>query len=48
MLTCDHNSPRSLQSLRIDADLVVVGGGMAGFCAAITAAREGIDRVQSL
>ena len=45
MLTCDHNSPRSLQSQRIDADLVVVGGGMAGFCAAITAAREGIDVV---
>lgn len=28
---------------RITADLVVVGGGLAGICAAITAARAGID-----
>jgi FAD-dependent oxidoreductase family protein len=27
----------------LNADLVVVGGGMAGVCCAITAAREGID-----
>ncbi|MCK5705402.1 MAG: FAD-dependent oxidoreductase, partial [Cyclobacteriaceae bacterium] len=28
--------------VELEADLAVVGGGMAGVCAAITAAREGI------
>ena len=31
-----------MRTIRIDADLTVVGGGLAGVCAAITAAREGI------
>ncbi len=35
-------SARSLRSTAIDADLIIVGGGVAGTCAAITAAREGI------
>src|SRR5512133_2875037 len=33
---------RQLPVKHIDADLVVVGGGMAGTCCAITAAREGL------
>jgi len=33
---------RTLREERVETDLVVVGGGMAGVCAAITAARAGI------
>jgi len=33
---------RSLMEVSLQADLVVVGGGMAGVCCAITAAREGL------
>ena len=33
---------RELKTERVDADLVVVGGGLAGTCCAITAARAGI------
>ncbi len=36
---------RSLTSQTLSADLVVVGGGMAGICAAITAARQGMEVV---
>lgn len=42
MLTLDDNTNRELRMEQIDADLVVVGGGIAGSCAAITAAREGL------
>ena len=42
MLTLDDNPDRRLQTETLDADLVVVGGGMAGTCAAITAARQGL------
>lgn len=35
----DH---RSLKLVELEADLVVIGGGLAGTCAAIAAAREGI------
>jgi len=42
MLTLDDNPDRRLQTETFDADLVVVGGGMAGTCAAITAARQGL------
>jgi heterodisulfide reductase subunit A-like polyferredoxin len=33
---------RGNTTVTLDSDLVVVGGGMAGTCAAITAARNGI------
>lgn len=36
---------RKLKTVTLSADLVVVGGGMAGVCAAISAAREGIQVV---
>ena len=36
---------RKPKSVRIDSDLVIVGGGLAGTCAAITAARAGIKVV---
>ena len=39
----DHGGqPRGLRSELVDVDLVVVGGGIAGTCCAITAARQGI------
>ncbi len=36
---------RPPKTVRIDSDLVIVGGGLAGTCAAITAARAGIKVV---
>lgn len=36
---------RAPKTVRIDSDLVIVGGGLAGTCAAITAARAGITVV---
>jgi hypothetical protein len=36
---------RELRTVRLDADLLIVGGGLAGVCAAITAARAGIKIV---
>ncbi|MEM9084103.1 MAG: FAD-dependent oxidoreductase, partial [Planctomycetota bacterium] len=36
------SSARSFRTERIESDLVVVGGGMAGVCCAIAAAREGV------
>jgi len=38
-------SVRTLRSTSLTADLVIVGGGMAGTCAALTAAREGLKVV---
>jgi hypothetical protein len=38
-------SKRSLKTIAMSGDLVIVGGGMAGVCAAITAARAGIKVV---
>jgi hypothetical protein len=38
-------SKRDPKAVRIDTDLVIVGGGLAGTCAAITAARSGIQVV---
>jgi hypothetical protein len=36
---------REVRTVRLDADLVVVGGGLSGTCCAITAARAGIKVV---
>jgi hypothetical protein len=33
---------RDLKTVRLESDLVIVGGGMSGVCAAITAARAGL------
>lgn len=38
-------APRKLQTRRLDADLIVVGGGLAGTCCAVTAARAGLKVV---
>ncbi len=38
-------SQREPNTVRLDADLVVVGGGLAGTCGAITAARAGLKVV---
>src|SRR5688572_18370604 len=43
MLTAPASSPRPLREARLAADLVVVGGGLAGTCAAIAAARAGLQ-----
>ena len=45
MQSFPQTDARSFRKERIAADLVVVGGGLAGVCAAITAARAGIDVV---
>lgn len=42
MLMLKGDADRSLRTDAIEADLVIVGGGIAGCCAAITAAREGL------
>jgi hypothetical protein len=38
----DEERHRSLKTVKPEADLVVVGGGLSGVCCAITAAREGL------
>lgn len=42
MLTKNNEKIRENKVVELEADLVVTGGGMAGTCAAITAARAGI------
>ncbi len=42
MIIEQPTSKRTLKQIEIDADLVIVGGGLAGTCAAITAARSGL------
>jgi len=42
MIIQDFTSKRALTKIEKTFDLVVVGGGMAGVCCAITAARQGI------
>ena len=41
MLIRNEQHDRALKEVALDADLVVVGGGLAGTCCAISAAREG-------
>lgn len=42
MITSGPIYSRDLKTVRVAADLIVVGGGLAGTCCAITAARAGI------
>src|SRR3569832_1058063 len=42
MLREPPTAQRELKTEHLDADLVVVGGGLAGTCCSITAARAGI------
>lgn len=45
MLTEPPTSSRELHNVHLSSDLVVVGGGLAGLCCAVTAAREGLKVV---
>lgn len=45
MLTHSAQASRELNTIRLTSDLVIVGGGLAGVCAAITAARRGLNVV---
>ena len=45
MIRQEAADKRACRETRMDADLVVVGGGMAGTCCAVTAAREGLKVV---
>jgi hypothetical protein len=45
MIINASSEPRTLKTVRLDCGFVVVGGGLAGVCAAITAARQGIKVV---
>lgn len=41
MIQADFNGSRSLKEMHLSRDIVVIGGGLSGVCAAITAARQG-------
>jgi succinate dehydrogenase/fumarate reductase flavoprotein subunit len=41
MIISEPALERELKKIELKVDLTVVGGGLAGTCAAITAAREG-------
>src|SRR5688572_6941184 len=43
MIRSDPTSRRELRTVRQSFDLVIVGGGLAGTCCAITAARQGLS-----
>ncbi|MBT62022.1 MAG: FAD-binding dehydrogenase [Puniceicoccaceae bacterium] len=45
MIISEPTSERALKKIQLEADLTIVGGGLAGTCAAITAAREGVKVV---
>lgn len=42
MIIQEYTSKREVTKIEKKFDLIVVGGGMAGVCCAITAARQGI------
>lgn len=42
MKICSASEKRTLHTVQLDSGLAVIGGGLAGICAAITAARAGI------
>ncbi len=46
MLRIGAEPQRELKEVTYDADLVIVGGGMAGSCCAITAARRCCNAVK--
>ena len=45
MITEPPTLSRCLKTVSLSADLVIVGGGIAGTCAAVTAARQGLKVV---
>jgi hypothetical protein len=45
MILSEPTLCRELKKIQLQADLTIVGGGLAGTCAAITAAREGVKVV---
>ena len=45
MIKSESTTSRALTNKKLTPDLCIVGGGLAGTCAAITAARSGIDVV---
>lgn len=45
MLVEAPSDKRSLRMIKLDAGLVVIGGGLAGVCAALAAARRGVQTV---
>jgi hypothetical protein len=42
MYLAEPTSSRELKTVSLQADLTIIGGGLAGVCAAVTAAREGL------
>ena len=45
MQTYSSQNARHFPELRLNADVLVAGGGLAGVCAALAAAREGLQVV---
>lgn len=45
MMIDEGSSPRELKSLALQSDVLVIGGGLAGVCASVAAARQGMKVV---
>ena len=43
MIRSESSEGRAFPLVRMEADLIVTGGGLSGICCAITAAREGLQ-----